>query len=108
MNNYVRYRSNVPSAYSLDDHHWRALEEGGWDVAWFEQRQHGALAMYATLQNASLEIAAASFEKLTTLSTTIPGCPYCGPPHHFQEFDKADQFIDSGPSVSYVCKWGEA
>ena len=70
-----------------------------------EYRFLGALAQTAYRVGLSLRKAAAEWERVTGESATDAGCPCCGQPHTFTEYDDTGKYVDSGPETSYGAHW---
>lgn len=70
-----------------------------------EVRFMGALATRAYRAGLSLRDAAAEWERITGQDSTDGGCPCCGQPHNFAEYDDAGKYVASGPTVSYEARW---
>lgn len=68
-------------------------------------RYLGALAKEAYRTGLSLEEAVDEWETVTGKSSCDTGCPCCGPPHSFTEYDRKGGFLRSGPKVSYEAHW---
>lgn len=65
----------------------------------------GAKAMYAYRSGLSFMEAVEEWERVTGKSSTDAGCPCCGQPHTFTEYDNAGGYVQSGPSASYEASW---
>jgi hypothetical protein len=65
----------------------------------------GAIAIAATRHGLALHDAVEEWEKVTGKSSTDAGCPCCGQPHTFTEYDDAGKYIKSGPDAEYVASW---
>lgn len=111
---HVEYRSNNSGGdWWLTDDDWRALEAAGWEIRWFaanrdvyrtldaEGRFIGALADSAIRRQASLRDAVDEWERVTGKSSLDAGCPCCGQPHWFTEYDDNGDYVTSGPDVEY-------
>lgn len=70
-----------------------------------EYRYLGALAKGAYRVGLNLREAAEEWERVTGESATDAGCPCCGQPHNFTEYDDAGKHVASGPSTSYEAHW---
>ena len=70
-----------------------------------EYRFLGALATRAYRAGLSLREAAEEWERVTSKSSTDAGCPCCGPPHTFIEYDDEGNYVADGPDVSYEAHW---
>lgn len=70
-----------------------------------DYRYMGALAKKAYRVGLSLLEAAAEWEKLTGKSSTDAGCPCCGQPHNFTEYDDDGKYVKSGPDTHYEARW---
>jgi len=115
----VEYSSNNSGGdWWLTDENWRALEAAGWEVAWFamskdifapykDGRWLGALATRATREGLSLRAAADEWVRVTGLDPTAAGCPCCGQPHTFTEYDDQGKQTATGPSTSYRASWDD-
>ena len=112
----VEYRSNNSGgSWWLEDKHWIALEKAGWKVDWAKDwkedgsegfrdkggRYMGALARGAEIEGMKLREAVDHWEDATGLCATDAGCPCCGPPHEFTEYDDKGNYVESGPSTEY-------
>jgi hypothetical protein len=117
---YVEYDSNNSGGYWwLKDEDWFALEAAGWEVRWVKDRtsEHdffsgdengrwlGALATSAVRRGLSLRDAADEWERVTGQCSTDAGCPCCGQPHNFTEYDAEGKYISSGPDIHYEASW---
>lgn len=113
---HVRYRSNNSGGgWWLDDEDWFALEKAGWIVDWVKDskgpemleggRWLGALAVSAQRDGLSLRDAADEWERVTGKSSTEAGCPCCGNPHSFTEYDDNGNWVASGPEINYSAEW---
>jgi len=125
---YVEYDSNNSGGrWWLEDKDWKALEKAGWEVRWrkalYEKaladgdeyasliksdgndRWLGALATKAIRRGLGLREAVDEWELVTGLSSTDAGCPCCGSPHSFTEYDANDKWMASGPEISYEAHW---
>lgn len=69
------------------------------------ERWLGALAQKAYRAGLSLRDAAEEWEKVTGESACDAGCPCCGRPHTFTEYDDNGYMVQSGPSVNYEASW---
>lgn len=114
----VEYSSNNSGGrWWLKDEDWLALEKAGWVVNWARNNKYefaradangrwlGALATSATRHGLSLSDAVAEFERVTKARSTDAGCPCCGQPHFFTEYDDSGKHVDSGPDISYEARW---
>ena len=111
--------NNSGGDWWLEDEHWKALEKAGWNVDWVADwiadqkgfkdkcgtRWLGALAREATREGLSLREAAREWEDVTGLASADEGCPCCGQPHNFTEYDDDGKYVKSGPTVSYTAEW---
>lgn len=70
-----------------------------------EYRYLGALAKTAYRVGLPLRGAADEWERITGMDATDPGCPCCGQPHNFTEYDAAGKFVASGPTVVHSAEW---
>ena len=70
-----------------------------------EARWLGSLAKQATRQGLPLREAAEEWERVTGMSSTDAGCPCCGLPHNFTEYDDDGDYVASGPEASYQASW---
>lgn len=114
---YVDYDSNNSGGgWWLTDEDWLALEAAGWFVDWIKDSEHhqrfgradrwlGALAKSARRKGLSLRDAVAEWERVTGKSSTDAGCPCCGAPHSFTEYDADGKYIASGPTTEHVASW---
>jgi hypothetical protein len=95
---HVEYSSNNSGgSWWLDDKDWQALESAGWEVQWVKDdpsrlfangdRFLGALATNAIRRDLGLREAVAEWERITGQDATDEGCPCCGHPHMFYQFD---------------------
>lgn len=111
MNGYVDYESNNSGgSWWLEDEDWYALEDAGWNVRWLcvapeDRRYLGALAKSARRYGLPLEDAIEEWEEITFKDSTNAGCPCCGPPHSFTEYDGNGEYITSGPKHDYAALW---
>ena len=94
---------NSGGSWWLTDEDWHALEAAGWKVEW--RKFLGSIATQATREGLSLEDAVAEWEKVTGKCSTDAGCPCCGVPHSFTEYNDANQYVRSGPKSSYSASW---
>lgn len=114
----VEYSSNNSGGHWwLTDADWYALEKAGWKVEWKKDqtdllfrsdedgRWLGALATSAEREGLHLREAAEEWEQITGQSSTEAGCPCCGQPHCFTEYDDDGKWVDSGPNISYEANW---
>jgi hypothetical protein len=115
---YVEYSANNSGGkWWLTDEDWKSLEGAGWEVEWVkdwdndyfkpdtEGRWLGALAKKATRRGLGLREAVAEWERATSACSTDAGCPCCGPPHHFTEYEDDGSYVRSGPETEYVASW---
>lgn len=70
-----------------------------------EYRYLGALANGAYRVGLCLREAAEEWERVTGKSSTDAGCPCCGQPHYFTEYDDDGKFVASGPDTEYTASW---
>ncbi len=106
----VEYSSNNSGGrWWLKDKDWKALEKAGWEVDWYSLPHHkftdggrwlGALASNAKRIGLSFEEAIAEFERVTKARASDAGCPCCGTPHNFTEYN-GDKYVRSGPNTHY-------
>lgn len=82
----------IPSKYS-----WLNLKPG--------ERWLGALAREAYRPDLGLREAVNEWEAVTGMSSTDAGCPCCGQPHTFTEYDADGERVSSGPHAEYVASW---
>lgn len=114
----VEYSSNNSGGrWRLKDEDWYALEKAGWKVAWAKDsklpmfgldedgRWLGALATSASREGLSLRDAADEWARVTGECATEAGCPCCGNPHSFTQYDDEGNFVESGPHISYGASW---
>lgn len=116
----VEYSSNNSGgSWWLTDEQWRALEQDGWAVEWFKDKEPfsairlpdkdgrwlGALAKRATITGLGLREAVERWERVTGECSTDAGCPCCGQPHTFTLYDDDGKYIESGPHASYSASW---
>jgi hypothetical protein len=113
----VEYHSNNSGGrWWLKDKDWFALENAGWVVQWAKNnteffrpdengRYLGALARSAYREGLHIREAVEEWERTTGQSSTDAGCPCCGQPHYFTEYDDEGKTVDSGPSTSYSASW---
>ena len=114
----VEYSSNNSGGrWWLTDDDWYNLEKAGWKVDWAKNiaqkyfkadengRWLGALAKSATRHGLDLIEAKDEWERVTRKSSTEPGCPCCGQPHSFTEYDDNGKYVRSGPDIDYVASW---
>lgn len=107
--------NNSGGLWWLEDEDWKALEKAGWEVKWHKdakdgvtlgrERFLGALASSAIRYGLSLQEAVEEWECITHQSALAAGCPCCGQPHSFTEYDADGKYVDSGPSASYEAHW---
>tara|TARA_Y100001951_G_scaffold105377_1_gene122746 strand:+ start:6124 stop:6477 length:354 start_codon:yes stop_codon:yes gene_type:complete len=115
---YVEYDSNNSGGHWwLDDDQWRALEAAGWEVDWVAEKKSsfvtadsngrwlGALAQSATRRGLSLNEAVDEWQRVTGECATDAGCPCCGVPHNFTEYDSSDKYVASGPEQFYTASF---
>jgi hypothetical protein len=100
---YVREADGTPTVVPRDDPRVAGDRLSGFGVE--GDRYMGALARYAYRAGLSLRDAVAEWERATGQSSTDAGCPCCGPPHHFTEYDDAGKYVSSGPETSYSASW---
>ena len=111
----VEYSSNNSGGHWwLEDKDWQALEGAGWNVNWVKDSEFhtgdrwlGAFADSASRTGLSLLDAVDEWERVTGKSSTDAGCPCCGQPHMFTEYDDDGKYVSSGPSVSYEASWDD-
>lgn len=116
----VEYDSNNSGgSWWLTDENWKALEAAGWEVEWYANKESdgvfgglykggrflGALASKATRNGLALMDAVEEWERVTGESSTSAGCPCCGPPHSFTEYDDNGKYVTSGPTTDYSASW---
>lgn len=65
----------------------------------------GALARAAYRHGLPLMDAVSEWERVTGCTATDAGCPCCGAPHSFTEYDDNGEHVRSGPSTAYVASW---
>lgn len=65
----------------------------------------GALARSAYRPDMKLREAADEWERITGKCATDAGCPCCGQPHDFTEYDDKGRYVTSGPSTEYSAAW---
>lgn len=68
-------------------------------------RYMGALAKRAYRVGLNLRDAVTEWERVTGQCSTDAGCPCCGNPHNFTEYDNDGKHVASGPSTSYEAHW---
>lgn len=103
---HVEYDSNNSGGnWWLTDGDWKALEAAGWEVKWEKEPWLGALATSAVRRGLSLADAVGEWERATGACSTDAGCPCCGPPHSFTEYDDDGKYVRSGPETSYTASW---
>ena len=91
----ITYSSNNSGgSWWLDDDDWKKLEAAGWTVKWFANdpgyrtdRWLDALASSATRDGLSMEDAIAEWESIIGQDSNVEGCPCCGQPHNFYDWD---------------------
>ena len=66
-----------------------------------EYRFFGGLAQKAYRSGATLKDAVAEWEMITGISSTSDGCPCCGRPHSFTQYDDGGKCSDRCTTVSY-------
>jgi len=100
----VEYSSNNSGGdWWLEDEDWFALEKAGWKISWIKdnsdydkhERWLGALATSAIREGLHLEEAIDEWENITKQNSYSQGCPCCGRPHNFTEYDDNDEYVDS-------------
>jgi hypothetical protein len=113
----IKYSSNNSGGrWWLKDEDWLALETAGWKVDWYKDRTDrsfigeadrflGALASKAKREGLTMEEAVAEWERITSANSTDIGCPCCGNPHTFTEYDDEGKYVRSGPAVQYFASW---
>ena len=114
----VEYSSNNSGGkWWLTDADWYALERAGWSVDWKKNQKRagggeyedgrwlGALATRARREGLSMKDAVAEWERVTGKCSTDAGCPCCGQPHYFTEYDDDGNHVRSGPDTDYSCSW---
>jgi hypothetical protein len=74
----------------------RADEDGRW---------LGALATEAYRSGLSMREAVDEWIRITGENPLDAGCPCCGNPHTFTEYDNAGNYVTSGPQTSHVASW---
>lgn len=119
---YVEYSSNNSGgSWWLNDDNWKALEAAGWEVDWvasWDEKEHifgpdadgrwlGALAKSAKRRGLPLREAVAEWERATGECSTDAGCPCCGNPHSFTEYEDDGTWVRSGPHVEYAASWDD-
>lgn len=70
-----------------------------------EWRYMGQLATTAYRVGLSLREAAEEWEQVTKGTATDAGCPCCGQPHNFTEYDDNGDYVASGPDTCYSAAW---
>ena len=93
----IEYDSNNSGGHWwIEDEHWHALVDAGWEVKWFKDSPVGmikpdedgrwlrALAMKAFKDFETPAEAMREFEKVTKQDVCDEGCNCCGPPHSFR------------------------
>lgn len=108
----VEYSSNNSGgSWWLTDADWYALEEAGWVIDWYKDRDQtvrifsvdkdgrwlGALASHASREGLSMRDAIEEWESVTGQSSNDLGCSCCGTPHSFSS-DDGDYYTPSYPS----------
>ena len=73
--------NNSGGSWWLSDDNWKALEEAGWTVDWYETSFLGALATSAEKEFETLKEAVEEFESTAGQDLADEGCNCCGPPH---------------------------
>lgn len=104
----IEYDSNNSGgSWWLSDKNWEDLAAAGWEVSWYaeDNRFIGALATKANRYGLSLEEAVAEWEEVTGCTSTDAGCPCCGQPHTFTEYDGDGKYVRSGPDIEYTASW---
>lgn len=114
----VKYSENNSAGYwRMSDKNWQDLETAGWTVDWYKNKENklfhtndserflGALASHASITGLHLREAVENWKVITNLDPLDPGCPCCGNPHSFSEYDDEDNEIDSGPHFEYTGSW---
>lgn len=115
---YVEYDSNNSGGnWWLTDKNWRDLEKAEWVVDWYANRKEdgpwsypggrflGALASSAKRYGLKLPEAVSEWERITGATSTDAGCPCCGKPHSFTEYDAKGNYVTEGPEICYEARW---
>lgn len=102
---YVRLPNGLPKLV-----HVNTLPESNFfrrmvDVKGTEYRYMGALARTAYRIGLSLRDAVDEWERVTEGCATDAGCPCCGIPHNFTEYDDEGNYVKSGPSSSCIASF---
>jgi hypothetical protein len=109
----VEYSSNNSGgSWWLSDTDWKNLEESGWKVDWYKDREDdlwrdkpdkngdvrflGALASSATREGLTMGQAIREWESITGQSSNALGCGCCGAPHSFSDGEGNYYYPDSG------------
>lgn len=98
---YVREENGLPKLLPSDQvtnkHSFTKIEKGG--------RWLGALAKTAFRVGLPLRDAADEWQRITGCNPLDAGCPCCGEPHHFTEYDENGKWKASGPEATYSASW---
>jgi len=78
---------------------WATVDKNG------VYRWLGALARTAYRVGLDLRGAVDEWERVTGECATDAGCPCCGVPHTFTEYDDRGEYVSSGPKASYSAGW---
>lgn len=73
-----------------------------WNKTTIGEKDMGTLAWTAYRPNLTLMQAVEEWESVTNKCATDAGCPCCGPPHNFTEYDSDGSYIKDGPDISYT------
>ena len=95
---YIRRPDGVPMLEDGPDK-WTEQDKRG------EYRRLRALASRAYRPGLGLREAAAEWERVTGKDSTDAGCPCCGQPHNFTEYDDNGKYVNSGPDAEYSAHW---
>lgn len=110
----VEYSSNNSGgSWWLEDEDWKALEEAGWDVAWYADRKdffggdyEGGRFLGGLAAEASIVVEADSvydaekkavgmWESVTGMDYEDEGCSCCGPPHYISAYKLNQEIADA-------------
>lgn len=101
--NFLRDKDGTPKLFPIEEctetKTWVTKDKEG------NYRYLGAIARCAYRVGLSLMDAAAEFDRVTSQCSTDAGCPCCGQPHNFTEYDDKGIAVASGPKISYECHW---
>ena len=102
---YVEYHHNNSGGQRwVSAEGWIKLQTAGWELGDVMSGPPGQY-MGAVRRGLTLQEAVAEWETLTGSCATDIGCPCCGQPHHFEEYDSDDEMVDSGPTIQSNCSF---